>query len=281
MVAVDMTSNVPAPAIRMTIKEFVVDQCDLSELPQDPADIVQLPEMSFESFIDALRSKEIQGIAMIQCVEDLDLLTASTADPDVTPESKATSSYEQTWKDLQNNPDNDLIKEFEDVFPEEVPAMLLKDKGVRHVIDLVPGTKYCVNRRWPVPRWPCAGEHDSALQPDILREDTNQRLADRARVQQAERGTIPAETPIPRKDVIIPGMAGSTIFSTIDLRDGFYQILMRIKDIPKTAVSAPSGMLWEWLVMPQGLSNAPATFNRMVTEKLRPPVARFYPLVLR
>ncbi|KAH9116113.1 hypothetical protein AeMF1_009918 [Aphanomyces euteiches] len=65
-------------------------------------------------------------------------------------------------------------------------------------------------------------------------------------------------------------MGGSTIFSTIDLRDGFYQILMRACDIPKTAVSTPSGMLWEWLVMPQGLANAPVTFNRMVTQKLRP-----------
>ena len=64
-------------------------------------------------------------------------------------------------------------------------------------------------------------------------------------------------------------MQGSTIFSTIDLRDGFYQILMRDKDIPLTAVSTPSGMLWEWLVMPQGLSNAPATFNRCVLHLLR------------
>ena len=42
----------------------------------------------------------------------------------------------------------------------------------------------------------------------------------------------------------------------MDLMDGFYQILMRERDIPYTAVSTPSGMFWEWLVIPQGLSNA-------------------------
>uniref|UniRef100_A0AAV1VFZ5 Reverse transcriptase domain-containing protein n=1 Tax=Peronospora matthiolae TaxID=2874970 RepID=A0AAV1VFZ5_9STRA len=81
--------------------------------------------------------------------------------------------------------------------------------------------------------------------------------------------TVPEQTPIPRKDVIIDGMAKSTIFSYMDLMDGFYQILMREWDIPYTAVSTPSGMLWEWLVMPQGLSNAPATFNRCAKNLLR------------
>ncbi|GMF45055.1 unnamed protein product [Phytophthora fragariaefolia] len=57
--------------------------------------------------------------------------------------------------------------------------------------------------------------------------------------------------------------------SGLDLRDGFYQILMRESDIPLTAVSTPGGMLWEWLVMPQGLKNAPARFNRLVTHLLR------------
>jgi hypothetical protein len=46
--------------------------------------------------------------------------------------------------------------------------------------------------------------------------------------------TIPAQTPIPRKDVIINGMTGSTLFTAIDLKDGYYQILMPEKDIPFT-----------------------------------------------
>ncbi|KAG3230080.1 hypothetical protein PI124_g24821 [Phytophthora idaei] len=64
-------------------------------------------------------------------------------------------------------------------------------------------------------------------------------------------------------------MAKSTVYSALNLRDGFYQILMRESDIPLTAVSTPSGMLWEWLVMSQGLKNAPVTFNRCVTHLLR------------
>ncbi|POM61281.1 hypothetical protein PHPALM_29724, partial [Phytophthora palmivora] len=71
-------------------------------------------------------------------------------------------------------------------------------------------------------------------------------------------------------DVLLNNMSGCTLYSALDLVDGYYQILMRESDIPLTAVSTPSGMLWEWLVMPQGLSNAPATFNRLVTQLFRP-----------
>lgn len=69
---------------------------------------------------------------------------------------------------------------------------------------------------------------------------------------------------------MLNAMSGSTIFSAVDLTDGFCQILMRESDVPFTAVITPRGMLWEWLVMPQGLKNASATFNRMVSRILRP-----------
>ncbi|KAG3050765.1 hypothetical protein PI125_g26391 [Phytophthora idaei] len=70
--------------------------------------------------------------------------------------------------------------------------------------------------------------------------------------------------------MVLDTMSGSTQYSAIDLMDGFYQILIREDDVPLTAVSTPSGMLWEWLVMPQGLKNPPATLNMMVSNLLRP-----------
>ena len=55
--------------------------------------------------------------------------------------------------------------------------------------------------------------------------------------------TIPAQTPIPIKDVLQNNMVGCTLYSALDLVDGYYQLLMRASDIPLTAVSTPSGML--------------------------------------
>lgn len=45
---------------------------------------------------------------------------------------------------------------------------------------------------------------------------------------------------------------------------------MRASDSPLAAVSTPSGMLLERLNLPQVLSNAPATFNRLLTQLFRP-----------
>ena len=60
------------------------------------------------------------------------------------------------------------------------------------------------------------------------------------------------------------------MYSVLDRVGGYYQLLMLASEIPLTAVSTPSGMLREWLVMPQGLSKAPITFNILVTQLFRP-----------
>ena len=52
--------------------------------------------------------------------------------------------------------------------------------------------------------------------------------------------TVPEQAPIPRKDVIIDGMIRSITFSSMDLMNDFYQIIMRDQGIPYTEVSTTS-----------------------------------------
>ena len=78
--------------------------------------------------------------------------------------------------------------------------------------------------------------------------------------------TVPAQTLTSAKVVILYGMSNRIIYPSTDLIYDFYQIIIRERDIPYKAVSIPSGMLWEWLVMPQALSNTPAIFNRCVKD---------------
>ena len=155
-----------------------------------------------------------------------------------------------------------------------------------HEIELKPVSKCCVMKQWPLPREQVLAFDKffaDRFAAGHVRESTSPRSSLTFCVRKAARGwrivhafnklnaaTVPAQTPIPRKDVIIDGMSKSNIFSSMDRMHDFYQIIMRERDIPYTAVRTPSGMMWEWLVMPQGLSNSPATFNRCVTNLLRP-----------
>ncbi|XP_078458755.1 uncharacterized protein LOC144723702 [Lampetra planeri] len=74
--------------------------------------------------------------------------------------------------------------------------------------------------------------------------------------------------PIPRIDDTFDSLAGVRYFSTLDLASGYWQVEMAEEDRPKTAFTTPMG-LFEFRVLPFGLTNAPVTFQRLMELVMR------------
>ncbi|XP_037503481.2 retrovirus-related Pol polyprotein from transposon 412 isoform X2 [Rhipicephalus sanguineus] len=74
--------------------------------------------------------------------------------------------------------------------------------------------------------------------------------------------------PLPRIDDAVDCLHSASYFSSVDFRSGYWQIPMHPSDKEKTAFVTPDG-LFEFNVMPFGLCNAPATFERFMDTVLR------------
>ena len=173
----------------------------------------------------------------------------------------------------------DILNQFSDVFPRELPTGLPPQRSLDHRIDLVPGAE-------PPHRAPY---RMSPKGLDALKKEL-QELTDKGYIQPSvspfgapvlfvpkkdgglrlcvdyralNKVTVHNRYPLPRIDELLDRLKGAKIFTKIDLRSGYYQIRVHPDDVHKTAFRTRYGH-FEFLVLPFGLTNAPATFMHLM-----------------
>ncbi|KAG6608826.1 reverse transcriptase [Phytophthora cinnamomi] len=135
-------------------------QCQKKELANPPtraSELTSLPVMGWKRFTRDLHDGRIEQVCVLSDSERTEseseelrqLFMGSTTESEDTLSAKMKRERfeEQGWDSLKSSRYYELLREYKDVLPEEIPAELPQDKGIQHEIDLVPGTTYCVTRQ--------------------------------------------------------------------------------------------------------------------------------------
>ena len=179
----------------------------------------------------------------------------------------------------------ELVHEFSVVFLEDLPAVLPPDRGLGHAIPLqqnasVPASKiYRLSKpqREEMERqikallltgWirPSSSPYGSPILY-VRKKDGSMRMYVDYRV--VNKMTMKSSYTLPRIDDLLDKLSGSKIFSCLDLQQAYHQVRLHQDDVPKTAFTTPQG-LFEYMVLPFGLSNAPSTFQAVINSILGP-----------
>ena len=177
-----------------------------------------------------------------------------------------------------------ILQEFDDVFPEKLPKGLPPKRIQEFKIDLEEGAKpqkkglYRLSEKESKE---LREQLDELLESEFIRpskspwgspvlfvskKDGKMRMCIDYRA--LNRLTIKNSYPLPQIDDIFDQLNGAKFFSKIDLRSGYHQIRLDHDSIPLTAFRTRYGH-FEFLVLPFGLTNAPATFMNLMNEIFR------------
>lgn len=196
-----------------------------------------------------------------------------------------TGTYHRFLEALLTVPESlvGILKQFQTVFPDRLPCVLPMERPIQHHIKLLPGAEAPNRKQYKLSAADMKElekQCQEALVSGKIRRSTSPFNAPSLMVKKVDGGNrwcndYRALNAITEKDrIVMPNMdslfehlAGARYFSKLDLMQGFNQIRIAPEDVAKTAFSTPSGH-YEWLVLPFGLCNAPATFQALMQKVL-------------
>jgi transposase InsO family protein len=184
---------------------------------------------------------------------------------------------------------HNLLKEFSDVFPKDLPKELPPKRDVFHTIPLENGAKPPFRPMYRVS--PAELREIDSQVKDLLekgfiepsaspfgapilfvkKKDGSLRMVIDYRA--LNRVTVKNKYPLPRVDDLLDKLGGAKFFSSLDLMSGYHQIRICDEDVPKTAFRTPLGH-YQFKVLSFGLTNAPATFQSVMNRIFAPLVGK-------
>ncbi|XP_039453944.1 LOW QUALITY PROTEIN: uncharacterized protein LOC120432803 [Oreochromis aureus] len=228
--------------------------------------------------------------ASVRKPEDLSPLAVEGASPSPAVQQLSTETklavedlYQRSCEGLQADQQRQL-REILDLFADIFAAKdedCMQTSLVQHDIDTGDAQPICLRpRRLPLPSVAAEQKVREMAEAGII-EPSNSPWAAPAVLVRKKDGTwrfcvdyrlLNSVTrkdsyPLPRIDDALDDIAGSCWFSSLDLRSGYWQVELTPEARPKTAFSIGQG-LWQFKVMPFGLCNAPATFERLMERVL-------------
>jgi Reverse transcriptase (RNA-dependent DNA polymerase) len=203
---------------------------------------------------------------------------------------KATLQY-LSRADILLQHEKQLKAKFSDCFPTDIPPVHEMPSNVYHRFKLKNPTKLVKCCAYACPRKYREAWHtllDQHLAAGRIRESSSSYASPAFIIPKADPtvlprwvndyrqlnvNTVPDHYPLPRVDSILSDCAKGKIWSKLDMTNSFLQTLVHPDDIHLTAVLTPFG-LYEWLVMPMGCRNAPATHQRRMNLALQHLIGR-------
>lgn len=249
----------------------------------NPEDGVKIQNLGVKKFRSLLRKKKHNSddfvVYRVQIVNNLEINNGHAKVSNKDPEDE----------DLKK-----LKKEFKSVFTDELPTGLPPKRDVDHKIEVEPGStpphrgmyqlspaellatkEYITDLLRKKKIRPSKSPYGAPLffvkQKGGLRGVIDYRALNRI--------TKHNDAPIPRTDEMFDRLGQAVFYSKLDLKTGFHQIRIAPGDEEKTAFKTRYGH-FEFLVMPMGLRNAPATFQALMNAIFRDCIDEFVVIYL-